>query len=209
MRLNRIQLLKILRLNKMGIELLIFLWAQILPVLQRDIIILEFIHVILEHYILKHYIDRNSYEEIVLKPGDFWIRPAHTLVSWYAEEDTVFTVLSMRYTANFCEGNMLGKTMSINHLIDKKESDISQKKLVNDKLFQLDAIHMGKNSRMELSNNDNLILCSVEGKCALFYHNRQMIIDSQQCFHTNMADKIVLLSATDTKLLLLKFVNQG
>lgn len=69
---------------------------------------------------LKYYIDRNSYEEIVLKPGDFWIRPAHTLVSWYAEEDTVFTVLSMRYTANFCEGNMLGKTMSINHLIDKK-----------------------------------------------------------------------------------------
>ena len=89
-------------------------------------------------------------------------------MSWYAEEDTVFTVLSMRYTANFCEGNMLGKTMSINHLIDKKESDISQKKLVNDKLFQLDAIHMGKNSRMELSSNDNLILCSVEGKCALF-----------------------------------------
>ena len=158
---------------------------------------------------MKHYIDRNSYEEIVLKPGDFWIRPAHTLVSWYAEEDTVFTVLSMRYTANFCEGNMLGKTVSINHLIDKKESDISQKKLVNDKLFQLDAIHMGKNSRMELSSNDNLILCSVEGKCALIYHNRQMIINSQQCFHTNMADKIVLLSATDTKLLLLKFVNQG
>ena len=114
----------------------------------------------------------------------------------------------MRYTANFCDGDMLGKTLSINHLIDKNESDIAQKRLVDDEQFKLDAIHMGKNSRLELSSNDNLIICSIEGKCALLYHNRQMIINSQQCFHTNIADKIVLLSATDAKLLLLKFVNQ-
>lgn len=143
--------------------------------------------------------------EIVLEHGEYWLRPCHTLCGWYCEEDTVFSVISLRFQANLIEDAVMGGKCTIRHLQDAKERVVNIKHIVNDERFTMDFVSMGKNSRYEIHEDEDVMFSVQYGKCALMLQKRNLTMEANQSFHAYKHGKAVIVTATHTKLIVLKF----
>lgn len=149
----------------------------------------------------------SPYKEVVLKKGDFWIRPCHTLCGLYVIEDTVFTIIRLHYTTNLIDSLKVGQSGTIQALGNIEEGKVHTTRIIHDDLFKFDVLDMGKNSRFEIDENQNVLLMVSHGKCALLHLNKTLHMESNQSFHTFQHGKTIVVCATNVKFVLLTFVN--
>lgn len=143
-------------------------------------------------------------KEITLKPGEFWLRPAHTLCGWYAKEDTVFTIISMRYTANLLPPAEIGGICKVSQLPDLEENTFKQTRIVDDEYFKLDFLQMGKNYQYELDEKSSTFITVIKGDGLFDYHNKTFHLYPEQAFHSYGDENVKI--TTDTGLKALKII---
>lgn len=149
----------------------------------------------------------KTYTEIVLHPGDFWIRPCQTLCGLYVNVDTVFTIVRLRYTTNLIDTLQIGDTGTFLKHSETKETQVREKRIINDQFFTMDILTFGKNSRFEIEEDRNMIFSVLEGKCAILHCDKTIHMEVNQSFHTFRHGKTVVVCATEAKVVLLSFLN--
>ena len=152
------------------------------------------------------YEKNRAHKEVVLHPGDFWIRPCQTLCGLYVNEDTVFTIIRLRYSTNLLEGIHIGDTGSFLKVCNTGTT-FKQIRFIDDQLFKLDLLHFCKNSRFEIQEHEDVLFTVLEGKCALMHNGKTMYMEANQNFHAFKHGKTVAFCATEAKVILLSFVN--
>lgn len=149
--------------------------------------------------------ENRQVREIVLNKGDYWVRPRNTLCGWYVEEDTVFTVLTLRYTSNFIEGTEINGVYSLCDVPLPEEGRIEVKRTLDDPLLKIDLVLMGKGSRYELDESIHGGFSIREGKVGVLYKNKVIKMEEMQNFILEKSGKVVVMSATGAKMIVLSF----
>ncbi len=140
-------------------------------------------------------------KEIVLRPGDYWLRPARTLCGWYAKEDTVFTIISMRYTANLSPQAEIGGTCTIKELEDVQDNTLDKLRIVDDEFFKLDFLQIGKNYQYALDEKCDAFFTVIKGDSLCTYHNKTYHLNPEEAFHTYGDEKVEITTENGCKAL--------
>lgn len=149
-----------------------------------------------------HHKDR-SIETITLHRGEFWIRPCHTLLGWYVEEDTIFTILNLRYQANFVEEAKIGGICSINNIPDAPENECIVKRILDDPLMKLDFVQMGTNGKYDIPEDRNVIFAIEKGKCTLTYRDKKREMQENQSFHSFQHGRVMIQASEVSHIIML------
>ena len=149
--------------------------------------------------------EHKTVKEIVLKPGEFWLRPARTLCSWYANEETIFTVISMRYDAKLIDTAKINGVCTVNNLPELEENTCKKTRVVDDDYFKLDFIQIGKNYTYEYNENSSTFITVVRGEGDFIYHGKTHHLLPEQAFHSYGDTKTTITTDKDIKVLQLIF----
>lgn len=142
-------------------------------------------------------------ETITLHKGEFWLRPCNTLLGWYVEEDTIFTVINLRFTANLIQDAKIGGVCSVNHIPDAPENECIVKRVIDDDLMKIDFVQLGKNGRYEIPEERNIIFAVEKGSCSIQYRDKQLKIEDNQSFHSFHSTKKVITSEVGCNIIML------
>ncbi len=153
------------------------------------------------------YEHHKQYKEIVLRPGEFWLRPARTLCSWYADVDTVFTVISMRYEAKLNESAKIDGICNVNQLPMMEDNKIKYTRIVDDDYFKLDFVQLGKGASFEYTDKDHTFITVVNGEGDFTYHGKSYHLQAEQAFHC-YGDKVAKIT-TDSNIKFLQLIFKG
>lgn len=151
--------------------------------------------------------ENGKVREIVLHKGEYWVRPRNVLCGWYVEEDTVFTVLTLRHTAHFIEGTVVDETYSLRDVGLPKDGMVEVKRTLDDALLKIDLILLGKGTRYVFDESLQGVFSIREGKCGVLYKNKAIKMDEMQSFILEKNGKTVIMSATGAKVIFMHFAD--
>lgn len=142
-------------------------------------------------------------KNITLEPGQFWLRAAHALVGFAAEEDTVFTQLVLHRASEITRELLDHETVTMRDLLEYDSKGPQCLPLIKDKWMKLElwSIAPGQNQRFDAGDHQIVVLGMLDGNGGLNAGDQNLKFGRYESFCMEAGDHVRLVSSSGMKLL--------